>query len=763
LTTSRRKFLGLLGGTAIGAVVFQACGVPEKELIIQAPFEMPEDLVTGIDNWYATSINTTPATDGVVVRVMEGRAKKIEGNIDHPINQGKHLPRAEATLQSLYNPDRISSPLVRIGPRGSGEWEQISWTDAIARVSEQISSVDDKSSILIANNRISGHSQMILTNFATSLGCKNLIYEPIESTNLRSAIKHVFSQQQIPDFDIKNTKHLLSFGADFLENWVSPTKYSRDFGHFRQGSNVRGKMIHISSRYSMTAANADEWIYVNPGTEGLLAMSIANVIISKKLGNQPNAANLTDNGRFNISEYRPENVCKIISPYLNPDKIKKIAHEFIEHSPSLAIGGDSAGSHTNGSDSLSAIYSLNYLANNIGKKGGVIFQPKPAMPELINNEISGSFSEWEKAVGDMQQGRINIFLTSNVDPAYGLPETLKIKEILSAENTVPLVVSFSGHMDDTTSLADLILPQGDPLEEWGTNIPDPGPGYQVLGFQQPVVRPFFESKGKHYGNKSFSDSLISISKTMNLDIKIKSNSIKDLIKEDAKKLFNLNRGSVRAKNDKEFWTGVLQRGGWWDIKDKFKGKINKPPKLKNLTKPIFNDQSGYDFHLIPFVSNGISDGSGANLPWLQALPDPISTATWSTWVEINLQDASKLNITEGDIIKISNQAGKNIEAIAYPNPASAPNTVCVPIGQGHTSMGRYAQNRGANVLSILDSSKDENTGSLSWSATKVQISKTGNWKKLPQLENELGEGEIPQDPERKVIKIDGETEDNDHH
>ena len=76
-------------------------------------------------------------------------------------------------------------------------------------------------------------------------------------------------------------------------------------------------------------------------------------------------------------------------------------------------------------------------------------------------------------------------------------------------------------------------------------------------------------------------------------------------------------------------------------------------------------------------------------------------------------------------------------------------------------MGRYAQNRGANVLSILDSSKDENTGSLAWSATKVQITKTGNWKKLPQLENELGD--FHRDPERKVIKIDGGGEENDHH
>ena len=762
MTTSRRKFLGLLGGTAIGAVVFQACGVPEKELIIQAPFEMPEDLVTGIDNWYATSINTTPATDGVVVRVMEGRAKKVEGNIDHPINQGKHSSRAEATLQSLYNPDRISSPLVRIGPRGSGKWEQISWTDAIARVSEQISNVEDKSSILIANNRISGHAQLILNNFSNALGCKNLIYEPIESTNLRSAIKHVFNQEQIPDFDIKNTKYLLSFGADFLESWISPTKYSRDFGHFRQGTDHRGKMVHISSRYSMTSANADEWIYVNPGTEGLLAMSIASVIIRQKLGPQPNVESLTENGKFDLADYSPDKVCQIISPYLTPDKIVNIANEFMEHSPSLAIGGDTAGSHTNGADSLSAIYSLNYLADNVGKKGGVIFQPKPALPNLINREISSSFSEWEKVANDMQKGQISIFLTSNVDPVYGLPASLKFRETLSSTRRVPLVVSFSEHMDDTASMADLILPQGDPLEEWGSNIPDPGPGYQTIGFQQPVVRPFFESKGKHYGNKSFSDSLISISKTMDLDINVESDSIKDLILEDSKKLFKLKRGSVQAQTEKAFWIGLLQRGGWWDINNTFKNKINKPPKFKKLTTAKFNNTPEYDFHLIPFVSNGISDGSGANLPWLQALPDPISTATWSTWVEINLKDATTLDITEGDIIKIINQNGVSIEAIAYPNPASAPNTICVPVGQGHTSMGRYAKNRGANVLSILDASKDDNTGALAWSATKVKISKTGNWKKLPQLENEL-RGEIPRDPERKVIKIDGDGEGKHHH
>ena len=108
---TRRKFLKILGGTTVGAVVFQACGVPEKELLIEAPLEMPEDMVTGIDNWYATVCTECNTPEGIVVRVMEGRAKKVEGNVDYPVNIGKHSGRCEGSLQGLYNPDRISSPI----------------------------------------------------------------------------------------------------------------------------------------------------------------------------------------------------------------------------------------------------------------------------------------------------------------------------------------------------------------------------------------------------------------------------------------------------------------------------------------------------------------------------------------------------------------------------------------------------------------------------------------------------------------------------
>ena len=119
---TRRQFLTLIGGSTGAAVLFQACGVPPEELLVESSYEMPEDMVSGLDNWYATVDAKSKVPNGLVVRVMEGRAKKIEGNIDYPVNKGKHSSNCEASLQSLYHPDRIKGPLLRVGDRGDGKY-----------------------------------------------------------------------------------------------------------------------------------------------------------------------------------------------------------------------------------------------------------------------------------------------------------------------------------------------------------------------------------------------------------------------------------------------------------------------------------------------------------------------------------------------------------------------------------------------------------------------------------------------------------------
>jgi anaerobic selenocysteine-containing dehydrogenase len=745
MAITRRKFLTVVGGSAAGAVVFQACGVPADELLVQAPVEMPEDLVTGLDNWYATMCRQCSTSEGIVVRVMEGRAKKVEGNVDYPINEGSHSVRCEAGLQALYHPDRIRGPLVRVGERGSGQFREISWDDANARLVQQLKNVQDsgrQSSVVFATDPVGGHLGGIVEKFASEYGARHMGYEPMERTAVRRAIKHVFGQDIMPDFDIENANVVLSFGADFLNTWGSPVRYARGYGEFRQGHDrERGDFIHVDSRFSMTSANADQWVYLNPGSEGILALSIAHEIIHEGLGDKSAATALTNNGNFNIDDFAPAKVAGAIG--LSEEDIHALALRFASHGPSLAIGGGPAGAFTNGFANLVAIYSLNQLVGNVNQPGGVIFNPKSPFEGIPVTAGVSSFAEWHRLAEEMNGGGVQLLMVRDADLWHGLPDATGFK---NASFNVPMIISFSGFMDDMTAMSDLILPQHNYLEDWGTDVPDSGTGYQTVGFQQPVVRPFLEARGEQLGTRSFGDVLMGAAKGLELDLGQSGDSMKEIVRDAAKTLFDENRGSVKAATFEGFWNGLLQRGGWWDP-SATEDRVPAPSALVNVPPATF---SNGDFYLMPFATTGIGDGRGAFLPWMQATPDPITSATWQTWVEINEHKAEELDIKEGDVIRITSSSG-SIDAIAYPHPAVSPNAIAVPVGQGHIAGGRYAKDRGANVYSILDTRSDTDTGALAWAATKVNIAKTGEWIQVPKFENAVTEA--PRDEEQLIIKI----------
>ncbi|MBM3945322.1 MAG: 4Fe-4S ferredoxin, partial [SAR202 cluster bacterium] len=315
------------------------------------------------------------------------------------------------------------------------------------------------------------------------------------------------------------------------------------------------------------------------------------------------------------------------------------------------------------------------------------------------------------------------------------------------------------HMDDTTAMADIVLPENNYLEDWDIVVPDPGPGYQTVGFQQPVIRPFFEPRGVHLGTKGFPDALIGIGGELGLDLGLPG-TFRELLQQGAQQLFNLNRGSVTATDFRAFWNGVLQRGGWWDTNSKASAGIPLPPPLSaDAQEPGFDGPGGADtFTLIPFASTAFLEGQLSHIPWLQATPDPVSTATWRTWVEINRKVAQDMDIKEGDVVRITSgfggpdvEAGEGVTALAYPHPGVPPDVVCVPLGQGRRGGGRYSDGRGANIMSILAPRSDGESGALAWASTRVRIEKTGDWVRLPKVENT--NPELPRDEHQEVYKI----------
>ena len=259
-----------------------------------------------------------------------------------------------------------------------------------------------------------------------------------------------------------------------------------------------------------------------------------------------------------LSTYSPENVSEEIG--VTPETILHVGEDFSHSNHALAIGGGSAAAHSNGYASVKAIFSLNHVADNVGKKGGVILNPDSPIGGLEAAPSGNSFAEFQRLTEDMQSGTVKVLMVRGADLFYGLPDTSGFK---GRSANVPMIVSFGGMMDDTTSMADLILPEHHYLEDWGTDIPLAGVGYELVGFQQPVVRPFFEDRGDNLGTKGFGDVLLAIAQVMQMDLGLNADTFKEVIRESARELYALRRGSINAPTFEAFWNGVLQRGGWW--------------------------------------------------------------------------------------------------------------------------------------------------------------------------------------------------------
>ena len=133
----------------------------------------------------------------------------------------------------------------------------------------------------------------------------------------------------------------------------------------------------------------------------------------------------------------------------------------------------------------------------------------------------------------------------------------------------------------------------------------------------------------------------------------------------------------------------------------------------------------YPFHFLPYPSNQFLDGSLAHLPWLQEMPDPLTSAMWSSWIEINPATASRLGIGEGDIVEVASAHG-TLRTAAYISPGIAPDVLAMPAGQGHTTFTRYASGRGENPVDLLAPLTEETTGALAWAATRVKLTRVGD-------------------------------------
>jgi menaquinone reductase, molybdopterin-binding-like subunit len=728
---NRRDFLKLAGvgttGAATGFALAEYSKNPAAKLF---PYLVPpEDIIPGVANWYASACMQCSAGCGILVRVMEGRAKKIEGNPLHPVNKGGLCARGQAGLQALYNPDRIKTPLLRTGERGKGEFKEITWEEGISLLSKNLldlrgNGVPDK--LCLLTSPINGHLDSMLEVFMKAYGSPNYLhYALFQYENLRFANKVVLGQYTLPHYDIANTNYLLSFGADFLTSWISPVNHSYSYGHMRQGRDgKRGKLVQIEPRLSLAGANADEWVPVKPGSEGLLALSIAYEIVDGGYYKGEDAQRWKDVlNRYNAKTTAP-------MTEVPEQRIRSLAREFANARPGLAIGGENVASYENGSANIVAINLLNYLTGNIGKTGGVI---------LIPDWVKKPFNPISVLAQDAENGKIKTLILYNTNPVFTTPSAMKIEQSL---NKVPFIVSLSSFNDESTILADLILPTHTYLEDWGDVFADPAPGFSMAAIMQPAVNPLFNTRG-------VGDIFLTAARDIggNMQKELPWDNFGVFLQDSWKKIYARHQGAgITEATFKDFWNNLLAKGGWWGQEAKrAKSVRNLSPAEVSANLPseparFDGDDKEYPFYLTLYPHSAFKDGTGANLPWLQELPDQMTSVVWGTWVEMNPVTAQGIGVVDGDMLKVESPYGR-IHAPVYLYPGQRPDTISIPIGQGHRSYGRYADDRGVNPIELIPYKTDAKTGVIPLNSTRVRVSKSDMPGKLVKLEGatrELG-------------------------
>jgi anaerobic selenocysteine-containing dehydrogenase len=739
----RRDFLkisAISGATA----ALDGCGQPEIQLIRFVP---EEELTPGIAVWKPGLCTLCPAGCGLMVRVMEGDAevirhgklglikmglaKKLEGNPHHPINQGKLCPRGQAGLQLTYHPDRVRNPLKRTGPRGSGQFEEITWNDAIKELLSQLAALhsgNQTSSLAFLSRPLRGQRSTLVARFLETFGAPPAItFELFDQTILRRANALSFGVAQLPTFDLARANYVVSFGADYLGTWNSPVAQNIAYGEMRRGRpGLRAKFVQIEPRMSQTGANADEWVPARPGTEGILALGLAHVMMKEQLRAPADARRAGGyiQGWFDgLSDYSPYEVEKKTG--VRADRVTRLAREMATHSPAVAMIGGAPLAQTNSMFNALAVNALNALLGSVERPGGIFFTPRPfsSTEKSAASPPHGSHSAFRAFVEQIVLSRPfgpTVVLLYDTNPVFSTPPEWRARDAFAK---VPFLASFGSFVDDTSIYADLILPDHSPLESWMDDVPESGTMQATLSLAPPAVRPI-------HNTRAMPDVLLDVAHQLGADLSsaLPWKSYEEMLKTTVDQLHQ--RGSSGPSEAEDFWKKVQQQGGWWGAGTetsiaKSEGARGTP---YTQTEPQFagNDKD-FPFHFLPYASQQFYDGSLAHLPWMQEVPDPLSSVMWGSWLEMNPETAQKLGLQQGDLVEVVSVQGK-LQAPVFISPGIAPEVVAMPVGQGHLNFTRYASQRGANPVSILASQIDPETESLAWAATRVKVTRVGKGK-----------------------------------
>ena len=633
---NRRFFLKLLGATGAAA----GCSpshAPEKLIPLLNP---PENLVPGKPLFYRTVCRACAAGCGVTARTREGRVVKLEGNPDDPVSGGALCARGQAELQALYSPTRLRGPLVRRGK----DLVAVPWPEAMRLLQEALAKLraDPRgvAGLRLLSRCEPGGAAAVQRAFLKGLGAtpaQRVVHEPRDLAALRAADAALFGAAELPVVDLTRARAVVSFGADFLETWLSPVELARAFMGGR-GAADRAPLTWIGPRLPLTGANADTWLRVRPGGELAAAIALLRWLLEPGNGVTGLAAESKA-----ILAALPQ-----VEAGVPLEEIAKLGRQLASRRPSALLG---PGVPSTGPDAtaLAAVIQLtNHVLGNLGKTVllGLGSEEDAPSPPAATLEL----------LEQARRGELSALIVHRADPAGSLPRSTRAAEALGK---IPLLVHFGEQLDETARLAHFVLPDHHALESFG----DLSPRRGLVQLQQPAMTPLWETR-------SASQVLLDLAAALALP-GVADSEFREVVRTRAfaaaKALGAAHLEATQAQRD------LLARG---TVSARV-APAARPLRLEAIAPLLSTPPPAVSELTLLAFATPLAAADPAAPGWLREVPDALSGVSWSAWAEISPATAQRLEVRAGEWISLRTSAG-TAELAAVINPALHDGAVAVP-------------------------------------------------------------------------------------
>lgn len=640
----------------LGSLAFAAgCG-SETEKHLFSLVRSTDDLVTGKAAWYASVCRECPAGCGILVKNREGRAIKIEGNPLHPVNQGKLCMRGQAALQGVYHPDRLSAPQVKDG----NSRRTVSFEAAAGMLREKVK-MAAKSGLdrvrMVTETVGESLYQLLSGGMERWHAGPPLVYEPLTYDALIDANKTVFGHAELAAYRMAEADLLISFGADFLETWLSPVFYARRFKNMHAlTGDKKGCFFHISPHQSLTAANADKWICCKPGTEAVVALGLLREMLQNGKGLLE--TDIRKALETAVASFSSETVCARCD--LEQEAYTKLVRALLTSRTPLVLGAGALADAKRGSLVHSAANLLN-----------LILDPELTLIDFDHPHRVGMAAPIEKAMGFFE--RLNreppsLLLLNRVNPVGSLPLSAKIAAALERKDI--FVVSFSDCMNDTAQSADLVIPLAHSLEAWD----EYGARRGIQGILQPVMAPQTRAPGLG-------------------DLFLKLAYPEEKPSENFLSYIKARFKAAGVVSNERQWVQAVRQGGLFDRGENgAEGVFTIRPDWKTVLARLsdisgLKDNSDAASQLVFMTAPSIRffDGRGADKPWLCEVPDPLTKVAWQSPVLMHSHAVAQNGLAHESVVRIQSAFGE-MDAIVYETEGVHPQALVMSMGQGHSGV-----------------------------------------------------------------------------